>query len=91
LFYSAQTLPDWPEWEVAHEKEFNAFEAQGTYVWVKRSPNIHIHRCRELFDIKTDNFGNAVKRKLLGALLALSRRAHRCIIDGNACAPAGAA
>ena len=59
----AKTLPDWPAWKAAHEKEFNAIEAQGTYIWVKIPPNTHIHRCRELFDIKTDNFGNAVKHK----------------------------
>ena len=61
----AKTLPDWPEWpgKIAHEKEFNAIEAQGTYVWVTKPPNTHIHRCHELFDIKTDNFGNPLKRK----------------------------
>jgi hypothetical protein len=59
----AKTLPDWPEWKLAHEKEFNAIEAQGTYIWVPKPPKTHIHRCHELFDIKTDNFGNPLKRK----------------------------
>ena len=31
---------------------------------VHRPPNTHIHPCHELFDIKTDNFGNALKHNL---------------------------
>ena len=59
----AKTFPDWPQWKVAHEKEFGAVESQGTYVWVDKPANTYIHRCHELFDIKTDNFGNPLKHK----------------------------
>ncbi len=59
----AKTLPDWPQWQIGHEKEFGAVVAQGTDAWVDKPPNTHIHRCHELFDIKTDNYGNPLKHK----------------------------
>jgi hypothetical protein len=59
----AKTLPDWPQWQIAHEKEFGAVEAQGTYAWVDKPPNTHIHSGHELFDIKADNYGNPLKHK----------------------------
>ena len=59
----AKTFPDWPQWKIAHDKEFDAVESQGTYIWVNKPINKYIHHCHELFDIKTDNFGNPIKHK----------------------------
>jgi hypothetical protein len=44
----AKRLPDCTDWKVAHEKEFNAIEAQGTYVLVKIPRNNHIPHYHEL-------------------------------------------